>query len=120
MFKRFFVLLVIGTQFLFAVAPAARPKASSLQNEWKRIKNELRGRVSERIAANKILANNGWVPIPKKGHIVMMRELGRLVDLPENEYLTVDKTQIPAHRRVTTPGFANYIRRISLIVRVPL
>ena len=49
-----------------------------------------------------------------------MYAAGRLVKFPVNQYLSVNEESIPAHRRITTPGFAAYVRRFSLTLRIPL
>lgn len=126
--KRFFIFFfLLGfTASALVAAPANksvnnhRAKVNQLNREWGKLKKELRGRQSERIAANKILAKNGWVPIPKKSDLAKMIAAGRLVPLPTNEYLNIDESQIPAHRRVTTPGYARYILGFSESLQVHL
>jgi hypothetical protein len=129
MFKRFFILWIAFRGFVplaaaeFTEAPRAEAstrKPETQQKQWKRLQKELRGRLSERVAANQTLAHLGWVPIPKKTDLAKMYKAERLVDLPVNRWLTVNTESIPAHRRITTPGFAKYVRTFSLQLQIPL
>jgi hypothetical protein len=125
MCKRLFIFFVLFVFMVFCifggVKKTPRPrKPVTAEEQWKQLEHELRGRLSERVAANKILEKNGWVPIPKKTDLAKMYAAGRLVNLPVNRYLTVNEKEIPSHRRMTTPGFAKYIIGFSQTLRIPL
>lgn len=95
-------------------------KAVSQELVWKRLEFQLRGRKSEWSRANSKLADLGWKPIAKKDDLKRLEVSGQLVPLPENRYLSVDQEEIPEHRRLTTPGFAKFLRTASAELQIPL